>query len=131
MIVSENIMGRLDAMAGQVRELMAILKVRQNPEGISSIPLKEIAAALDMTRQEAKIRIDRLIEFGMIVKAGFNGYRIIEADLEQTPFGTARVLARTIEDMPNSTYEEQAAALRLTDKELEAAYGLLVYLLRT
>lgn len=130
MIATENITDRLNEISGQARELIVLLEERRNPDGTSSISLKEAAAALRVTRPLAKQRLGRLIDFGVIEKAGFNSYRVIHTDLDRTPLGTVSELVRVISDMPNATYKEQAAALGITVKELETSYGLLVYLLR-
>lgn len=130
MIATANITDKLDEVMEQVREIVVLLKTKQNEEGLSIIPLKEMAAALKVNRNVAKERIDRLAEFGLVKKSGSGTYKLIQTELQLTPFGTLSELARVITEMPNSTYEEQAAALGMTSKELEAAYGLLIYLLR-
>ncbi|MEF3303864.1 hypothetical protein [Paenibacillus sp. GYB003] len=130
MIATPNITNRLNEAMEQARETIELLQKKQNAEGITVLSAKQLSAALKIGRAEAKARIDRLIDFGLVRKTGFNGYKLIRTDLDVTPFGTALELARVISELPNATYEEQASALGMTNKELEAAYGLLVYLLR-
>lgn len=130
MIATENITGKLKEAAEQARKLVKLLEAKQNAEGISHLSIHEMSTALKLSRSLAKERIGLLIDFGIVRKNGLNAYKLIQTDLDLSPYGTLSELAKVITDMPNSTYEEQAAALGMTDKELEAAYGLLIYLLR-
>ncbi|RKN86799.1 hypothetical protein [Paenibacillus ginsengarvi] len=130
MIATENITGKLKEAAEQARKLVKLLEAKQNAEGISHLSIHEVSTALKLSRSLAKERIGLLIDFGIVRKNGLNAYKLIQTDLDLSPYGTLSELAKVITDMPNSTYEEQAAALGMTDKELEAAYGLLIYLLR-
>lgn len=129
MIATENITRKMDVIVEQARELLLFLQSKRNAEGISVASLKETASALKVTRATAKTRIERLADLGMIRRTGFGAYKLLHTEIEQSPIGAVNELARIISDMPNATYEEQAVALGMTSKELEAAYGVLVYLL--
>lgn len=131
MIAKENITGKLERFAEQVHDLLYLLETRRNAEGVSTLGAKEMAKVLNIPVPAAKARVDKLIDLGIVEKMGSASYKIVQPDLERTPYGTVTRLARILVDMPNATYKEQAEAMGISQKELEVVYGLLVYLIRT
>lgn len=113
----------------QYRTLIYILVEKQNNDGISPVTVTELSRVLRLSYADISLRMKKCMELGLIEAADPSGYHVIHSDLTNTPIGQMSQLLQLIQQMPDSSFKQQAEQLGFTLEELEAVYGYFIYLL--
>lgn len=113
----------------QYRTLIYIILEKKNDAGVSTVTVTELSKVLRLSPADISSRIKKCIDFGMLEAAEPTGFRVLEADLQYTPIGYMAQLLKVIQQFPESSFEQQADAMRISVKELESVYGYFLYLL--
>ena len=113
----------------QYRTLIYIILEKKNESDVSHVTVTELSKVLRLSPADISSRIKKCISFGILEAAEPTGFRVLQTDLQCTPFGYMAQLLKVIQQLPESSFEQQAEALRISVKDLEAVYGYFLYLL--
>ncbi|OPA81074.1 hypothetical protein BVG16_01665 [Paenibacillus selenitireducens] len=113
----------------QYRTLIYILLEKRNEAGISHVTVTELSKVLRLSHADISSQMQKCIDLGLIEVADPSGFHVIHADLTNSPIGHMSQLLKVIQQLPDSSFEQQAEQLGFTLKELEAVYGYFIYLL--
>ncbi|MCS7460780.1 hypothetical protein N0M98_11555 [Paenibacillus doosanensis] len=114
----------------QCRDLLKLLSSKRNQDGVCHLSLKVLSNFMDLSTEDVSRTIRKLAHFGLIKSnRAQNEFEILKQHFESSPLAITESLLKLLQENPELTFQEQAARLDISVKDLEVVYGHFVYVL--
>jgi hypothetical protein len=112
----------------QYLDVLKIIDERKNKHNLTTISQNEISSIMKTSSTNVSKKIKELIKYRAIEKMSAGCYRVIQNDIDYTPY---RNLVKVIELMKKNPelrnqYKDQAEVLNITFVEVQQAWGFIM-----